>query len=99
MKTVKPKEFFSLIALNSGVNDIETVQRVFYGMIRTISRELREKHSVKLPDWGEFYLKTHKARRGWSVNSGNPVNIPAKVTVKFSPSEKVKQYFYQLGEQ
>ena len=98
MKSIKSAEFFRLVAVNSGISDLDVVKRVFYGMIKTISRELKEKHSVKMPDWGEFSLKVHKGRQMVDINDKTLIEIPAKTTVKFSPDYKVKKYFYSLGK-
>lgn len=99
MKSVKPEEFFRLLAVNSGISDLDVVKRVFYGMIKTMSRELKEKQSVKLPDWGEFSLKVHKSRKMIDINEKTLITIPAKPTVKFTPDYKVKKYFYELGQE
>ena len=98
MKSINPDEFFKQVSINSGGTDPDTTRRVFYGLIRTISRELKDKHVVKLPDWGEFRLKIHKARQSPDVNDGTMRFIPAKPVVKFVPDHKVKKYFYALGE-
>ena len=96
MKSIKPEDFFKKVALNSNVSDLSLVRDVFYGMIRTISQELKSNHIVKLPDWGEFTIKLHKARNFVGVR-GEKGRLPAKPTVKFSPDRKVKEYFYALG--
>jgi len=96
MKSIEPEEFFKQIAINSGVTDLQTVRNVFYGMVKTISRELKSRQSVKLPDWGEFKLKIHKSRRFVSVN-GEPGILPPIPTVKFVPDYKVKKFFQELG--
>ena len=98
MKSIKAEEFFRLVALNSGISDLQVVKDMFYGMVRTMSRELKEKQVIKLPDWGEFSLKVHKARKMVDVNDKNIILIPAKTTVKFTPDYKVKKYFYELGQ-
>ena len=98
MKGVKPEEFFRLIAINSGISDLDVVKRVFYGMVRTMSRELKDKHTVKMPDWGAFSLKVHKGRKMIDVNEKTLIEIPAKTTVKFTPDYKVKRYFYEFGK-
>jgi nucleoid DNA-binding protein len=98
MKSIKTDEFFRLVTLNSGVNDLRAVQDVFYGMVRTISRELKEKGEITLPDWGTFYLHVHKARKSVDVNNGMLRDLPAKTTVKFSPDLKVKKYFQELDK-
>lgn len=99
MKSIKPEEFFRLIAINSGISDLETIKDIYYGMIRTISRELRDKQTIKLPDWGDFNLKIHKARKYKETNNNTFIDLPAKPTVKFVPDYKVKRYFYSLGEE
>lgn len=95
MKSIKPDEFFKLVSINSNVTDLQTVKDVYYGMIRTISRELKGKQVIELPDWGKFYIFLHKARNFVSIN-GEPGYLPAKPTVKFSPFNKVKEYFYLM---
>ena len=98
MESIKPDEFFKLIAINSGVSDLSIVKNFYYGLIRTISRELRNKHTIRLPDWGEFVLGIYKARNIKSVD-GSMISIPAKPTVRFKPDRKVKKYFLTLGNE
>ena len=95
---MKPDHFFTNIAIHAGLGDIKTVKDVYYGMIRTMSRELRINKSVKLPDWGEFKLKTHGARKFFNVSNGETAYLPPKPVVKFSPDHKVKKYFQALGD-
>lgn len=97
MKALKPDEFFKRIAINSGISDLRTIKDIYYGMVRTMSQELKSKHIVDLPDWGEFELKIHKSRKFVSV-TGIPGVLPPKPTVKFAPDHKVKKYFYSLGD-
>lgn len=99
MKSIGPEEFYKLIAVNSGITDLQTVKDVFYGMIKTISRELKNKQVVKLPDWGEFKLIIHKSRKMMDVNNRTIITIPAKPSIKFVPDYKVKAYFYALGQE
>lgn len=97
MKSIKPEEFFKLVAMHSGVNDLQSVRDVFYGMIKTISRELKNKQEITLPDWGTFVLKVHKGRRLFNVNDKTLIDIPAKATVRFRPDRAVKKYFHDFG--
>ena len=98
MNSIGPEEFFKQVALNSGVSDLQIARDVFYGLIRTISRELKQKHVIKLPDWGEFTLKVHKSRKFINVNDGEQGVLPPKPTIKFIPDWKVKKYFHALGD-
>ena len=98
MKSIKTDEFFKQVSIHSGISDLSVIRDVFYGMVRTISRELRDKQVVKLPDWGEFILKIHKERKSADVNDGTIRIIPPTPTIKFVPDLKVKKYFYALGK-
>lgn len=98
MKSINTEEFFKLVAVNAGVTDLETVRDIFYGMVKTISRELKNKQIVKLPDWGSFALKLHKSRRSPSVRGGIVI-IPPRAIISFTPDYKVKRYFYKFGEE
>ena len=99
MKSIDTEEFFKKVAVNSEIADIKLIKDVFYGMIRTISRELKSNQRVKLPDWGEFVLKIYKERRSPDVNDGVIRVIPAQAMVKFVPDYKVKKYFYAFGKE
>lgn len=97
MKSIGSEEFFKQISINSGV-DLESVRNVYYGLIKTLSRELKGKQKIKMPDWGEFNIKIYKARKYKETNNNTFIYIPAKPMVKFTPDYKVKRYFYKLGE-
>ena len=99
MKSIPTEEFFRKVAVNAGIRDLDTVKDFYYGMVRTISRELKDKQIINLPDWGEFNLKVMKGRRTTNVNTGEIIDLPAKTLVKFSPNWKVKKYFHAFGEQ
>ena len=98
MKSIKADEFFKLVAANSGLHDVSIAKDVYYGMVRTMSRELRGKHSIKLPDWGEFKLKIHKARNFVSVNGERGI-LPATPVLKFVADHKVKKYFHAFTDE
>lgn len=98
MKSINQEEFFKLIAINSGISDLSLVKDIYYGIVRTMSRELRDKHIIKIPDWGEFNLKMYKSRDIVNVNNGKLRTVPAKLTLKFQPDYKVRKYFHSLSE-
>jgi len=99
MKGLTKEEFFKQLAVNSGQTDLETVKNIFYGLVRTMSKELRGKHTITLPDWGTFNLKIHKERNAYNTNSKKVERLKAKPTIKFSPDYKVKIYFHALGDE
>lgn len=98
MKSIRPDEFFKLLALNSGA-DLQTAKDVYYGLIKTISRELKGKQVIKLPDWGEFSLKIFKAKKMVNIKDKAFIQIPAKTIVKFVSDYKVKKYFHDFGKE
>lgn len=87
------KEFFSEISQSSNFCDERLVENVYYGMIKVISRGLRLKKRVKMPDWGEFYLHEAAPRQAMDVRSGQMRSLGMKKYVKFEPDYKVKAYF------
>jgi len=97
MKSIGSEEFFKEVAATAGIMDTRVVKDVFYSMIRVISRQLKSRHIVRLPDWGDFKLSIYKARRIKDVNSGSLRDIGAKALVRFIPDRKVKHYFYAFG--
>lgn len=99
MKSIDTEEFFKKVSANSGVSDLRTIKDIYYGMVRTMSRELRERQTIKLPDWGDFNIKVNNSRRIVNVNTGKLTTIPAKPIVKFAADYKVKKYFQSLSDQ
>jgi len=98
VKSINSEEFFKLTSANSGV-DLESTRHVFYGMVKTISRELKSRRIITLPDWGDFVLRTNKERRIGDVsNGGAPKVIPKRTSVKFDPDYKVRKYFHSLDD-
>lgn len=95
-KSIKPEEFFKQISLNSGVSDLQTVKDIFYGLIKTMSREIRNKQIVELPDWGKFRLTIRKSRRSNNVQMMKVVILPPLPEVRFYPNKNVKEYFRAL---
>ena len=92
----KKEEFFEGISEKCGYIDVDTVEKVYYALIRELSKQLRERNSVEMPDWGEFYLHRHLPRIAYDVNKRTVKNLEAKTTVKFSPNFKMKAYFHEV---
>lgn len=95
-KSIKPEEFLKLVSANSGI-DLDTSKKVYYGMLRTITRELKKSRIITLPDLGEFYIKMFKERVIVDYQSKQRKTVPVTPVVKFKPDYKVKAYFHDLG--
>lgn len=98
MRSIKSEEFFKQVAVNSGIVDLQTVKNIYYGLVRTISKELKEKQIVNLPDWGKFLLMTRKSRKALNVSTGNVEILPPKPEVRFKTDHKVKKYFHEWAK-
>lgn len=99
MQTLSFKQVLNLLSTNAGLSDLDITKRFYYGMIRTITRELRDKHTITLHDLGKFELIIHKGRRSRNVDTGVVEFLSAKPTMKFYPCRALKEYFYALGNE
>ena len=97
-KNIKPEEFFKLVAVNSRMVDLEIVKMIYYGLVRTVTKELKGSGKVKLPDFGEFVLKVRNVRKGFDINTRTMVPRTPIAVIRFVPDWKVKRYFYDLGK-
>ena len=73
--------------------DEASVIRVYHGLLRYILKELKQNGSTILPDLGTFTLRKRKARKSHNVATGTIVQVPAKTSVSFRPSYKLKGLF------
>ena len=95
-KSIGEEEFFREVAMAAGISDLSTVKQIYYGMIRTLGRQLKSKHLVRMPDWGDFSIMIAKSRKFKSVR-GEVGVLPPLPTVKWKACENVKKHFHELG--
>ena len=98
MISIRPQEFFRQLALNSGVSDLKVVQNFYYGLVRTISKELKSRQVITLPDLGTFSIRIRKSRNTLNVNTGNIITLPAMPELKFLTNKNLKKYFQSLAK-
>lgn len=55
-----------------------------------IEKEVQKGESVKLSNFGVFYKKERKERRGTNPGDGHIITIPANSTLGFRPSKIVR---------
>jgi nucleoid DNA-binding protein len=92
VKFLSKEEFFDEVSKVSNYCDQALVREVYYGMVKIMGRQLREKGKVRMPDWGDFELRYHAPRRFRSVN-GEIGMLGMKKLLKFDADYKVKAYF------
>ncbi|OAM32314.1 DNA-binding protein [Eikenella sp. NML03-A-027] len=56
----------------------------------SITKALAKGERITLPGFGTFKVVETAARTGRNPQTGEPVDIPAKRKVKFTPNEKLK---------
>lgn len=98
MSSINKKEFFDLLSKEANYIGVDTATSVYYAMIKIISRQLRSRHSIKIPDLGEFKLTIRKSRRSRNPNTGEMMILPPIPEVRFTPDYKVKEYFQNYGK-
>lgn len=87
------ENFFKEVQKESNYIDIGNIKPVYYAILRTILKGLKDGGKVDLPDWGEYRLIKHKGRRSIDLNNpGQFLILPEIKTVKFSPIGRLKNF-------
>lgn len=76
----------------------QDVKRIIDGFLICVRQALKDGETVKIKDLGTFTPTTTKARKGRNPKTGEPVEIPAKKTVKFKPSPNFIKNILNAGE-
>ncbi|MDR1727936.1 MAG: HU family DNA-binding protein [Acidobacteriota bacterium] len=74
---------------HGGLSYVEA-QRVVDFIIETIKRRLSRREKVLLSGFGCFEVIQRKTKRGVNPQTGGPVVIPCRNSVKFKPSKYLK---------
>lgn len=72
----------------------ETVARVFEQVADVLFKSGR----AEIDGFGTFELLKRKARRARNPRTGDPIDLPAKVVVKFKPARALKQHAEHLPD-
>lgn len=78
--------------LITAVGSEDAVRLVFSAVADVLLKAGR----VEIDGFGTFELHTRKARRARNPRTGEPIEVPAKVTVKFKPTGALKRQAGQL---
>src|SRR2546423_15461982 len=66
------------------------VKELFEEMANLAASEVKENGEFVLPGFGKIVLSERKAREGRNPQTGEPIQIPAKTTLKFRLSKGMK---------
>ena len=95
MATITKKELIDRIAEGTGHRRVQ-VKRVVQQFLDEIIGELGKGNRLEFRDFGVFETKLRKERKAQNPKTLEPVNVPAKRTVKFKVGRLMKQRLAEL---
>ena len=75
-------EFINAVAEKSGLSKVDAKKAV-EAFVETVSSELKEGGKVALLGFGSFSVAEKAARKGVNPKTKQPIEIPARKSVKF----------------
>jgi len=90
MATITKKELIDRIADSADERRVQ-VKRVVQQFLDEIVNELGKGNRLEFRDFGVFETKLRKARKAQNPKTLEPVEVPAKRTVKFKVGRLMKQ--------
>ena len=69
------------------------VERFYDGLVALAEKELQNKGEFVLPGLGAFKVRVRKARIARNPKTGEPVKVPSKKVVRFTPYATLKTLF------
>jgi DNA-binding protein HU-beta len=75
------------------------VERFYDGLVALAEKELQAKGEFVLPGLGAFKVRVRKARIARNPKTGEPVKVPSKKVVRFTPYASLKTLFGKKGTQ
>ena len=76
----------------SGISK-DNVERFYDGLVVLAEKELQAKGEFVLPGLGAFKVRVRKARIARNPKTGEPVKVPSKKVVRFTPYGTLKTMF------
>jgi DNA-binding protein HU-beta len=83
------QEFIKSIAQTTKKSQKETEQ-LTAALTAVMVNEIKHDNAIVLPDLGTLELKTKSARRLYSPNTKDYVEVPASKTIAFKPTDVMK---------
>jgi nucleoid DNA-binding protein len=88
--TINKKELANRIADSTQTKQV-MVKRIIKALLDEIINELSKGNRLEFRDFGVFETRTRAARTAQNPKTLEPVEVPAKRTVKFKPGRLLKQ--------
>ena len=93
---LREDRFFKLLLQHCNYAAPEMVKDFYLGLVRHITKELRDNGVVRLPHLGDFALVKQKPKIGWAGKF--QVMIEGKYMLKFYAKDTWRKYFIKLSE-
>ena len=90
MSTITKKEFVDRIAGNNGINQT-TAKTMVQCFLDEITSELAKSNRIEFRDFGVFEVREKAARRAQNPKTLEPVEVPAKRSVKFKMGRMMRE--------
>ena len=82
-------EFINAVAEKSGLSKVDAKKAV--EAVETVSSELKEGGKVALLGFGSFSVAEKSARKGVNPKTKQPIEIPARKSVKFKAGAELTE--------
>lgn len=83
-------EFINAVAEKSGLSKVDAKKAV-EAFVETVSSELKEGGKVALLGFGSFSVAEKSARKGVNPKTKQPIEIPARKSVKFNAGAELTE--------
>jgi len=82
-------EIINLLTEKTAMSRV-AVENLVDEFLHVVEKELVKGNEVKISNFGVFYKKVRKARKGTNPSDSRIITIPANNTVGFRPSKSIK---------
>ena len=88
--SISKQDIVSRVAEEADITRVQAA-KVVDAVFGTIQQALREKQEVRVLGFGTFVTATRKATKGRNPRSGEEIDIPASISVRFKPGKMLKE--------
>ena len=89
-KVITKTDIVSKIAKETGLSKSNAGKAVD-SFLKTVKKELKAKHTVRILGFGSFSASRRKERTGRNLQTGQKIKIPACWYPKFKPGRELKE--------
>jgi DNA-binding protein HU-beta len=84
-------EFVKALKEKAGLATIKQAEDAFESTLGLISQTLKKDGELTFTGFGSFKVVKRAARQGRNPRTGNPIQIPAQKTIKFTVGKTLKE--------